>query len=218
MLDYVALNASAESTTALVWLHPSGSNMCSDVSDIRWFIPDNLPTFIPNGPFCHGRNWWARVWYHQIEDDRVEDDLVYASLSAMRTFVETIKTNHGIEKVVLAGFSNGGSFAAMCGIMLPNLFESVVDFSGYIPRTEDYLRFLSGDHPVREYLSTKDEPLKIQVHHGVRDYVNEFSVTERNVLEIQGVEGLTVELHPHDGGHTIQPDALKALARDAAGL
>lgn len=220
MFDHIVLNGNVESEVAIIWLHPSGGNMLTEHPVIRWLNTDGVRVFVPEGPFWHGSSQRSRVWYHQVKDDFVEDNLVYASLVAMRKFVNHIRNAHGIKKIVLAGFSNGGSFAAMCGIMLPDLFDYVIDFAGYIPRTEDYLTFLGGDHTVREYLreKRKDNPLRISVHHGTNDLVNEYPVTLRNVEEIQIVEGLDVGLITHAQGHYVTDAGLTELERVAQSL
>lgn len=214
MFDFIARNQTSDTDVGIIWLHPSGGNFQSEGWGTRRLIETGHKVFYPNGPFWHGYNQMARVWYHQIKDDFVEDKQVYASLAAMERFVTRLKRGFGVERVILAGFSNGGSFAAMCALMLPQLFEFVWDFAGYIPRTEDFTKWLTGNHSAREYLRSREKPLPLTISHGYNDFVNEYWCTLAGYEDAVGAEGLDLYLMSHNDGHSVNAAGMAKLVED----
>jgi predicted esterase len=89
------------------------------------------------------------------------------------------------EQVVLAGFSDGASFALSLGPAQPALYDAIVGFSpGFIIRPES----VSGRQPVF-------------ISHGRSDPILSFAGSGERVVAQLRLAGHRVAFHPFDGGH-----------------
>lgn len=100
---------------------------------------------------------------------------------------------------VLAGFSDGATFAIAMGVSKDHDFGAVIAWSpGIAIRTE---------RPARGR--------RVFVSHGRQDPLLKFSVTCSEILPLLQSEGLAVTFLPFNGGHEV-PDAVKDAFLDAA--
>ena len=214
MLDHVKMFQTRDSDVTIVWLHPAGSSMLRETSFAQWLFRWGFTSqvVVPDGNYALDTHGYSRNFYTQIKDDSVDDKTVDLTVEKMRKLLTDLRS--GGDRILLAGFSNGGSFAAYCALALPDLVDIAVDFSGYVPMTAWMRALLNGmNDTARDML--RENPVELHIHHGVYDQVNEFWVTELNAQEIESadLEGLSFEFGTYEDGHTIPEYADKLLLK-----
>ncbi len=143
MLETVAVDARGEHKASVIWLHGLGA----DGHDFIPIVPelqlaDDLGVgFVfphaPVRPVTLNNGMAMRAWYDIIGLDRngPEDD---KGIEAARAEVETLiqaEKDKGIpaNKIVLAGFSQGGAIALHAGLRHSETLAGVMGLSTYLP-------------------------------------------------------------------------------------
>jgi len=123
-------------TTVAVLLHGRGSDM-RDLQGLRPHLPGDWALVTPQAPFV-GAAWgygpgWA--WYRYLEEDRVVPETLEESLTRLDGFLSGLPELLGFEvgRVVLGGFSQGGTTALSHALSRPGSVSAVLVFSGFLP-------------------------------------------------------------------------------------
>jgi phospholipase/carboxylesterase len=194
----------ADGATVAVLLHGRGSDR-ADLQGLRTAIPPAWPLLTPQaphpgGPWGYGAGW---AWYHYIAADRLEERGLEESLSMLEVFLEDLPRHLGARprRVILGGFSQGGTVSLAYALSRPGRVAAVVNFSG----------FLAEARVVRSApLSSRSTP--VFWGHGLHDpsIPHALAVKGRARLEAAGVR-LGVRDYPI--GHWIAPgEVMDALA------
>ena len=109
---------------------------------------------------------------------------------------EEIKTKYKVDKVFLAGFSQGGFHTLAIGTTNPNIFNGLICFGGGI----------SDDVVDEELALGKATPVLIV--HGEQDFVVPYEYGT-NAMERLKNAGYDVSLYNFKGGHTVSRDAFE---------
>ncbi len=125
----------ADSPTVLVLLHGRGSHR-GDLQALATLIPPGWVLVTPQAPHP-GHPWgygpgWA--WYRHLEADRVEERTLRDSLDALETFLDQLPTIVRAQpgRVVLGGFSQGGTTSLAYALAHPDSVAATVNFSGFL--------------------------------------------------------------------------------------
>lgn len=166
------------SPSLLVMLHGSGQSARAVAGELA---PEaERRGFLLLAPPSRGSTWDLR--------HATDAALVDAAMARVFAMVK-------VERVALAGISDGASFALSLGLANGDLFGDVMAFSaGYF-----HVETIVG-HP------------RIFISHGRRDRVLPFHLAERIASALTDA-GCDVTFRPFDGGHEIPPDGL-AVALD----
>lgn len=136
-LDYLLhrADASADGSTVVVLLHGRGSDK-SDLMGLQPMLPADWTVVTPEAPFPSAPWGYGpgSAWYHYVEDDRVVPETLEQSLGTLDTFMSEIPGIVGFQpgRVVLGGFSQGGTTSLAYALSRPGSVASVLVFSGFL--------------------------------------------------------------------------------------
>ncbi|WP_028455682.1 alpha/beta hydrolase [Chitinilyticum litopenaei] len=144
LLPCVEVETGSQPDCTVIWLHGLGA----DGNDFVPVVPElGLPAgkavrfLFPHAPYqpitCNN-GYVMRAWYdiQFFEDIKRHADVegVKASLAAIRALIAS-ENARGIasERIVLAGFSQGGAIAYTAGLLHPERLAGIVTLSTYLP-------------------------------------------------------------------------------------
>ncbi|SFM95483.1 phospholipase/carboxylesterase [Formivibrio citricus] len=150
-LETIEIATGDNPTASVIWLHGLGADgndfvpvvpelPLEDEPAIRFIFPHApvIPITCNNG--YRMRGWYDIVFFEQINR---EADLkgIERSIEAVRALIKQ-ENERGIpsERIVLAGFSQGGAIAYSCGLTHPEKLAGIVALSTYMPAPEYVVR------------------------------------------------------------------------------
>lgn len=199
----------AEIGTVAVLLHGRGSHE-GDLQALRPQLPSNWALVTPQAPHSGGA-WgygpgWA--WYRYISGDRVEEESLLASLASLDGFLEQLPEILGTEprRVLLGGFSQGGTTSMAYALTRPGLITAVLNFSGFLPATEAVSPEALGPDAAPVFWA-----------HGTHDpnIPHRLAVSGRGRLEAAGVPLASKD---YSIGHWIEAEEVDDAVRFVAGV
>lgn len=141
LLETIEVETGAAPSGSVIWLHGLGA----DGHDFEPAVPqlidrrrDSLRFVFPNAPVrpvSVNGGYPMRAWYDISGLDRhsLQDEVgIRASQQAVGALIER-ETERGIgtDRIVLAGFSQGGALALLCGTRLPQRLAGIIALSCY---------------------------------------------------------------------------------------
>jgi phospholipase/carboxylesterase len=144
--ESVVLDPSSPPDAAVIWLHGLGADgfdFVPIVEELR--LP---PTLAVRFVFPHARQrpvtinggFVMRAWYDitGLGPDRVEDEAgIRESADVVRGYIEQENARGiGSERIVIAGFSQGGAIALQAALRNPQRLAGVMALSTYLPLSE----------------------------------------------------------------------------------
>lgn len=169
MLETHIIHPIKKSLASVIWMHGLGA----DNHDFDTLIPtlcdnDQLPIkfIFPNAPVrpvSINQATPMRAWYDvfSLSDLNREDaEGVYASQAAINQIIqEEIQSGVPENRIILAGFSQGGAMALYTGLRQPHALAGIIGLSCYLP--------LMHEHPETTHSNTTNVPIFIA--HGTQD-------------------------------------------------
>ena len=188
----------ADGLPLLVLLHGRGAHK-GDLQALRPALPPAWGLVTPQGPHP-GQPWgygpgWA--WYRYLQEDRVDEATLQQGLDALTEFMHALPEAIGFRpgRVVIGGFSQGGTAALAWALRAPSHADSVLVFSGFL-------------------IDSKLVPVHAATHgprifwgHGHRDPAIPFALAERGRRRLRDV-GAPLEAHDYEIGHWIAPEEI----------
>ncbi|SDQ77730.1 alpha/beta hydrolase [Quadrisphaera sp. DSM 44207] len=176
----------------VVVLHGAGGDAEAGLAVLR--APADEHGLVLLAPASRGSTWDAVLGAYGPDVEVVERALseVFAAVPV------------DAQRVGVAGFSDGASYALGLGLANSDLFSSVVALSpGFVPRAA------AGGRP------------RVFVAHGVHDEVLPIGSTSRRIVPDLREDGYDVTHREFDGGHVVPPEvaqeAVAWLGRDGTG-
>jgi phospholipase/carboxylesterase len=121
--------------TIAVLLHGRGSDE-HDLQGLRRLLPASwtlvTPRAIhPGAPWGYGPGW---AWYRYVAQDRVVPETLEQSLSALDAFLDALPEHLDgpVRRLVLGGFSQGGTSSLAYALTRPGRVAAVLNFSGFL--------------------------------------------------------------------------------------
>lgn len=200
--DAVILSPELPPTAAVIWLHGLGADgfdFVPIVEELR--LPASLPVrFIfphaPPRPVTINNGFVMRAWYDikGFGPERAEDDTgIRESAAAVTKLIEQqIAQGIPADKIVVAGFSQGGAIALHTGLRYPQRLAGVMALSTYLP--------LRGS--LAKEASAGNRDVAILMCHGSRDPVvaAELGKNSRDILQSLGY---AIEWHSYPMEHSV---------------
>ena len=186
----------------VIWLHGLGANGHDFVPIVpELHIPQSLGVRIvfphaPVRPVTINGGMSMRAWYDVRNTDlRSEEDA--ASINDSATIIEqyiATEVNAGIhsEKIVLAGFSQGGAMALHTGLRQESRLGGILVLSGYLPLPERF----------REEVRISNKTVPIMMCHGTFDPVIPASAGKQS-HDFLEQEGYMVSWHSYPMEHSV---------------
>lgn len=136
-LDFVLDRPSeaADGSTVAVLLHGRGSTR-RDLQGLRPLLPAAWTLVTPEAPFP-ASTWGygpGSAWYRYVADDRVVEETLDASLEKLDAFLEELPVLTGFHprRLVLGGFSQGGTTSLAYALTRPGSVAAALVFSGFL--------------------------------------------------------------------------------------
>jgi phospholipase/carboxylesterase len=200
MLDTVEVDTVAGAERSIIWLHGLGA----DGHDFEPLVPELALPFAVRFVFPHApvrrvtinAGMAMRAWYDLVSLERAarEDEAgIRASAAEVSELVER-ERNRGVapQRIVLAGFSQGGAIALHVGLRVPDALAGIVALSTYLPLV----------HSVAAERSAASALTPIWMAHGDADPVIALAnaAASRDVLEQLGFKPTW---HTYPMGHGV---------------
>jgi len=205
MLDAIEIETGANPATSIIWLHGLGA----DGNDFAPIVPElDLPKtairFVfphaPVQPVTINAGMRMRAWY-DIADGAIrrEDERgVRASQALIETLIGREKERGTkAERLVLAGFSQGGAIALQTGLRHPERIAGIMALSTYVPIAE---------HLPAE-ASAANRKLPIFMAHGSFDPVIPLAHAQESSKLLQSL-GYALEWREYSMPHSVCPEEL----------
>ena len=147
MLDYEFIEHGTESEYCVIWMHGLGA----DGYDFAPIVPElNLPEspgfrFIfphaPMQPVTINGGYVMRAWYDIVAPDltaRQDQEGILKSTDLINEIIhEQEEGGFPANKIILAGFSQGGAMALHIGLRSEQNFAGILALSTYLPLADD---------------------------------------------------------------------------------
>jgi phospholipase/carboxylesterase len=193
---------SREADAAVIWLHglgADGSDFVPIVSELK--LPDGLNIrFIfphaPLRPITINQGYRMRGWYDITSLDVANRDdeagIVESSAILTRLCDEQLALGIVAERIIVAGFSQGGAIALYTGLRYARTLGGIMALSTYLPMQQR----LDQEAAV----ANRDTP--IFMAHGLHDDVvaTQFGLQTRALLQQRGYR---VQWHEYAMGHSV---------------
>ena len=204
-LDAIEIETDSNPATSIIWLHGLGA----DGNDFAPIVPElDLPKTAIRFVFPHApvqsvtinAGMRTRAWY-DITDGAIrrEDERgVRASQALIETLIGREKERGTkAERLVLAGFSQGGAIALQTGLRHPERIAGIMALSTYVPIAE---------HLPKE-ASAANRKLPIFMAHGSFDPVIPLARAQESSKLLQSL-GYALEWREYSMPHSVCPEEL----------
>ena len=190
-MEAIVVDTGPNPAWAVIWLHGLGA----DGTDFEPVVPElGLPEtpavrfIFPHAPHqpvtCNG-GYVMRAWYDIISLARDSREIDEAGLIAARQRVRSLiadEVARGIpaERIILAGFSQGGAVAYLTGLTHPERLGGIVALSTYIPSPRllrDELVAEQLEVPVFAAHGDEDDVVAPELGEAARDLLRELGAT-----------------------------------------
>src|SRR6266705_4528288 len=205
LLDAIEIEAGRKPAASIIWLHglgADGNDFASIVPEIR--LPPLAIRFVfphaPVQPVTINGGMRMRAWY-DITDGAIrrEDERgVRASQALIETLIGREKERGTkAERLVLAGFSQGGAIALQTGLRQPERTAGIMALSTYVPIAEEL--------PAEASPANRGAP--IFMAHGTYDPIVPLARAEHSRKLLQSL-GYPVEWREYGMPHSVCPEEL----------
>ncbi len=211
MLETVEIETAPNPTATVLWLHGLGA----DGHDFEPIVPElaapagRALRFVfphaPVRPVTLNGGVRMRAWYDIIGIDRgsrQDEAGVRASDAGIRALIRR-ENERGVatERIVLAGFSQGGAMALFTSLRYPEKLAGIIGLSCYkvLAPTLDAERQPANQHT------------PVFMAHGTYDPVVNFSLGEETCGLLKA-RGYPVEWHTYPMPHAVCPEEIEAIA------
>ena len=209
--DGVEIETGPNPHSAVIWLHGLGA----DGHDFEPIVPElvhrgerPLRFVFPHAPIrpvTLNGGYAMRAWYDIIALDRraAEDEQGIRASQALVTELIRRENGRGIptERIVLAGFSQGGAMALLCGTRYPERLAGIIGLSCY--------QLLAARFDAERLPANQSTP--IFLGHGVQDQVVLPMLGEATCRQLQAA-GYAVEWHAYSMPHSVCPQEVSDIA------
>ena len=205
MLDAIEIETGANPAASIIWLHGLGA----DGNDFAPIVPElDLPKtairFVfphaPVQPVTINAGMRMRAWY-DITDGAIrrEDERgVRASQALIETLIGREKERGTkAERLVLAGFSQGGAIALQTGLRYPQRVAGIMALSTYVPISEH----------LHAEASAANRKAPIFMAHGSFDPVIPLAWAQESRKLLQSL-GYALEWREYSMPHSVCPEEL----------
>ena len=211
LFDAIEIETGPAPRAAIIWLHGLGA----DGHDFEPIVPELVQPseralrFVfphaPMRPVTLNGGYVMRAWYDIVAIDRraAEDESGIRASQAQITELIRRENARGVptERIVLAGFSQGGAMALYSGTRYPERLAGIMGLSCY--------QLLAGRFAAER--DTANQPTPIFLAHGTQDPVVLPVLGEAACRQLQAA-GYTVEWHTYSMPHSVCPQEVADIA------
>jgi phospholipase/carboxylesterase len=210
LLDAVVINPAQKPQACLIWLHGLGA----DGHDFEPLIPElrivdeiGVRVVLPHAPprpVTINGGMVMRAWYDVLSPDfRIAEDArgIRQSEQQLLALIDREVAN-GIpaERIVLAGFSQGGAMALHTGVRHPRQLAGILALSCYLPLAESLAR----------EISAASRPVPIMMAHGVSDPLIPLALAQQSRDQLRQ-HGYLVDWYSYPMPHAVYPQEIRDI-------
>lgn len=196
---------------AVIWLHGLGSDghgFSPVISQLN--LPETLAVrFVfphaPVMPVTLNNGFPSRAWFdlYNLSDISREDE---AGMRKMDHYIQLLieeQIDAGIsnQRIILAGFSQGGAMALYSGLRYPNPLAGIMGLS----------TFLAGSQTLAEERASVNDNIQIFLAHGTRDDVLVLEAGEWSLSKLKQL-GYAVQWKTYNMGHVVCPKEIADIS------
>ncbi len=180
----VVIDTGNNPDAVVIWLHGLGA----DGHDFEPIVPElNLPDSLsirfvfphaPMIPVTINQGFVMRAWYDITSADiasRADEAGIFKSVELLNTIIdEQIAAGFAPERIVLAGFSQGGVIVLHAGLAQTNKLAGIMALSAYLPvpeRLTDENTVTNREVPVFMAHGRIDQVLPVELGHTARSHL-----------------------------------------------
>jgi phospholipase/carboxylesterase len=200
-LETVTVETGSNPAYTIIWMHGLGA----DGHDFEPLVPElqaGLPALrfvfphAPVRPVTINNGYAMRAWYDIIGIDRRSAEDFRGIAESADSIGGLIHREHarGIssDRILLAGFSQGGAMALHIATRHPDKFAGVIALSCYLPLAREFARLRGG----------ANQATPIFMAHGTQDPVVPYMLSDESRLLLEGA-GYQVEWHAYPMPHSL---------------
>ncbi len=211
LLPAIELTTGHNPVGAVIWTHGLGADGNDFVPVVKQLgLPENLPLrFIfphaPMRPVTINSGYVMRAWYDIVEissnERKVDEAGIRESQRAIEEFIER-EISRGVQanRIVLAGFSQGGAIALQTGLRYKQGLAGILALSTYLPLASTLAAEASG----------ANRSIPIFMAHGEQDSVIPITIAESSFKEL-GRHGYPVEWHEYPMAHSVSMEEIEHI-------
>lgn len=207
----VEVETGADPAASIIWLHGLGA----DGHDFEPIIPElRLPSALPlrfvfphapYRPVTINNGYVMRAWYDIAMSERgfeQNPEHILESEKILQALIgKEIRRSIACERIVLAGFSQGGAIALHAGLRYPETLAGIMALSAPVPFVETLMAEV---HPA-------NATVPVFIAHGTDDRVVPHDLVQPAHRRMEA-RGLQLERHTYKMGHTLVPEEIRDIA------
>jgi phospholipase/carboxylesterase len=204
-LPHIEMNTTPTPEASVIWLHGLGA----DGNDFAPIVPElRLPAALgvrfifphaPAMPVTINGGYVMPAWYDILDmsiDRKVDIEQLLESAAQITALVDReIERGIASQKIVLAGFSQGGAVALQCALTYPKPLAGLLFMSSYF----------ASQASIKPHPSNKK--LAIEIHHGTADPVVPVQLGQQ-CFSALGAMGYPVEIKTYPMEHAVCPQQI----------
>ncbi|MEQ8426266.1 MAG: dienelactone hydrolase family protein [Gammaproteobacteria bacterium] len=208
--DAVVVEAKSTHTASIIWLHGLGA----DGYDFEPIVPElglaanaGIRFVFPNAPMMPvtiNGGMTMRAWYdvrsanlREFEDEKT---IVNSSILVEQYITHEIENGINADRIILAGFSQGGAIALHCGLRFEQSLAGIMALSTYLPLPQK----------LEDEASAANKATPIFMGHGLYDPV--ITVDQgRDSSRALEAAGYNVEFNEYTMEHAVCLEEIKAI-------
>jgi len=142
LLQTIVVNPALEASASIIWLHGLGADGYDFAGIVKSLDLDDLSVrfIFPHAPMRQisiNAGMKMRAWYdiYTLERMDLEDEIgIKESMHDINALIQNeLNADIPAERIVLAGFSQGGAMALYCGLRYPKQLAGILALSAYLP-------------------------------------------------------------------------------------
>ena len=220
-IEIISGEAGAPVAASVIWLHGLGASG----DDFVPVVPElNMPSspavrFIfphaPVQPITINGGMPMRGWFDitSLDFEQREQDLtgMRKSVATVNQLIENeIASGIKTDKIVIAGFSQGGAIALMSALEGPHQVAGIMALSTYLPDADNVLQTFAKR-------SIDVDSLPVFMAHGQYDDVIQIRFAEAS-RDAMVKQGLTVQWHAYPMPHSVNAEEIVAISEWLKGV
>ena len=213
LLDSIEIETGKNPAASVIWMHGLGADGNDFVPIVNELGLDSTPAIrflfphAPMRPVAINNGFVMRAWYDVTLGDleghsrRADERGVRESQAQIAALIER-EEKRGVapERIVLAGFSQGGAVALQTGLRFPRKLAGMMALSTYLPLAESL--------PAEAAPANRQTP--IFMAHGLYDPVIPIMMGAGSMTFLTGL-GYAVEWRQYPMPHSVCPDEVEDI-------
>lgn len=206
-LDSVVIEPVSKTTACVIWLHglgADGHDFAGVISElglnenhgIRFIFPHapSMPVTVNNG---YKMPAWYDIYSQNLGSQQDLEGIINSSEKVNLLIEEQINKGVPADKIILAGFSQGGAVALFSNFHIKKKLAGIIAISCYLP-VQDY---------ISKNYSDIENNMPIAMMHGIYDDVVTLQLAESSVDELQKL-GIGTHWKTYNIAHSVCKEEL----------